>query len=254
MDNDSDGLTTVETLAGVESGLPQAQALYREIAATQHKRLADIDAEIAAADAIESITRERASTVRLLREQRATLLKFQELFNNYAALVADHLSLLEAVRQKMAKALVEDRAMSDLYETDIVHWSEEQATLLRGHALTLDWDNLAEEIESVGREERRAVSSALMRGMQHKLYLLGWPNSMAVRHWEIEVRAHLADAAGDFRESMRKHMTLPRLYRRALLEVERHMLDEGPSVVALPDVCPWTLDELLAEGETALRL
>lgn len=47
--------------------------------------------------------------------------------------------------------------MSDLYEKDILIWSENQANLLRRRAAgelvndaELDWSNIAEEIESVG--------------------------------------------------------------------------------------------------------
>jgi len=49
--------------------------------------------------------------------------------------------------------------MSDLYETDVVLWSEQHADLLRRRALgmlvndrDLDWTNIAEKIESVGSE------------------------------------------------------------------------------------------------------
>ena len=42
--------------------------------------------------------------------------------------------------------------MNDLYDEDIVTWSEQQAELLRRRsANALDWDHLAEEIEDVGR-------------------------------------------------------------------------------------------------------
>ena len=150
--------------------------------------------------------------------------------------------------------------MSELYEADTVLWSERQADLLRRLARgervndQLDWANIIEEIEAVGREERRAVTSALKLALQHKLYLLGWPDALAVRHWQAEVRIHLADASQDFRESMRKDIepALSSLYRRARLAVDRHMLDAGPMTGALPTACPWTLDELLAEGRAAL--
>ena len=151
--------------------------------------------------------------------------------------------------------------MSDLYGADVVTWSEQQAELLRRLAAgervndAVDWPNVIEEIESVGNEERKAVASALMRGMQHKLYVLCWPGALAVQHWQAEIRMHLAEAGEDFRESMRKNIepVLPRLYRRACLAVERHMLDEGAPQVPLPPECPWTLDELLTEGKAALR-
>ena len=57
--------------------------------------------------------------------------------------------------------------MSDLYDTDIVQWSQQQAELLRRRAAgelvndaDLDWPNIAEEIESVGNEQRHAVEIA----------------------------------------------------------------------------------------------
>ena len=56
--------------------------------------------------------------------------------------------------------------MSDLYDTDILLWSERQAELLRRHAAGervkdawIDWPNIAEEIVDVGRSELRAVAS-----------------------------------------------------------------------------------------------
>ena len=55
----------------------------------------------------------------------------------------------------------------DLYETDILLWSERQAELLRRHAAgerindaAIDWPNIAEEIEDVGRSERNSVEFA----------------------------------------------------------------------------------------------
>ena len=68
--------------------------------------------------------------------------------------------------------------MSDLYGDDILLWSKQQAELLRRMAAgervddQVDWPNVIEEIESVGRAELRAVRSALRIAMQHKLYLL----------------------------------------------------------------------------------
>jgi hypothetical protein len=54
--------------------------------------------------------------------------------------------------------------MSDVYEDDILLWSERQADLLRRHVaghrandVAPDWPNIIEEIESVGREQLHAV-------------------------------------------------------------------------------------------------
>ena len=71
--------------------------------------------------------------------------------------------------------------MSDLYDEDIVLWSERQAELLRQHAATarandaIDWPNIIEEIESVGIEQRHAVESLLLQALLHMLKAAGWP-------------------------------------------------------------------------------
>jgi hypothetical protein len=147
--------------------------------------------------------------------------------------------------------------MSDLYKRDILAWSRQQVELLRRMAAgervndQVDWPNVIEEIEDVGRSELRAVRAALRLGMQHKLYLLGWPTDRAMHLWAAEVTNQLAEADQDFRESMRKEIDLASLYRRARLSVEAHMAGDGPPVNALPDQCPFSLDELLAEGAAA---
>jgi hypothetical protein len=66
--------------------------------------------------------------------------------------------------------------MSDLYDADILAWSERQGELLRRIAAgervddaDLDWPNIAEEIEEVGRSELHAVESPLVQALLHDL-------------------------------------------------------------------------------------
>src|SRR5215470_15760572 len=59
-------------------------------------------------------------------------------------------------RHDWCRVLTEEARMSDLYEDDILLWSEQQAELLRRRAANdLDWANLAEEIEDVGKSQLR---------------------------------------------------------------------------------------------------
>jgi hypothetical protein len=144
--------------------------------------------------------------------------------------------------------------MSDLYDTDVVLWAEEQAAALRRRsANTLDWEHLAEEIEDVGRSETEAVMSLLTNVMGHKLRLIGWPDHGAANHWQHEIRAWLARIAKRHRASMHVDKELADLFRIARLDTDAHMLDAGPPAVPLPATCPWTLDQLLAEAEAALH-
>ena len=77
--------------------------------------------------------------------------------------------------------------MSDQYERDILLWSENQETLLRrlsaGERVNdrdLDWANLSEEIEALGRGGLRAVESLLTQAIVRRLKHACWPASSEV--------------------------------------------------------------------------
>ena len=80
------------------------------------------------------------------------------------------------------------------YEADILLWSEHQAGLLRrlarGEAVNEppDWDNIIEEVESVGSEQLHAVESLLLQALVHMLKAEAWPLSREASHWQAEAR------------------------------------------------------------------
>jgi hypothetical protein len=142
--------------------------------------------------------------------------------------------------------------MSDLYETDILEWSERQADLLRRIArgervndADLDWPNIVEEIESVGNEQLHAVESLLVMALVHMLKTEGWPLSQDAPAWRAEAIRFRGDAAARFTPSMRQRLDLAKLYRRALRALPETM--DGQPPLPVPEVCPVTLDELLAD-------
>jgi hypothetical protein len=85
-----------------------------------------------------------------------------------------------------------------LYNSDFLRWTEEQAAKLRdakGSNLPLDWENLAEEIESLGKSEREGLRSQIRRILRHLLKLefsnaadprSGWGESIDDAREEIE--------------------------------------------------------------------
>jgi hypothetical protein len=140
--------------------------------------------------------------------------------------------------------------MSD-YDADILVWSERQSALLRRLASgervndQVDWENVIEEIESVGNEQLHAVTSLLVQALVHLLKAEAWPLSREVPHWQSEARRFRGDAADRYAPSMRQRIDLARIYRRAV-----HVLPEtidGQPPLPVPDVCPVTLDDLLDE-------
>lgn len=73
----------------------------------------------------------------------------------------------------------------DLYERDFFAWTQDQAARLRAlRPNGLDVENLAEEVETLGRSERRAVVSLMRRIVHHllKLEMLAWGS--AREHWQ----------------------------------------------------------------------
>ena len=142
--------------------------------------------------------------------------------------------------------------MGDLYDDDILEWSERQARLLRDVAAgrrgneAPDWANVIEEIESVGRSQLSAVKSLLVQALSHDLKSAAWPLSRDVPHWQAEARGVRDEAADAYAPSMRQHIDVAELYRKALRRMPESL--DGQPPLAVPDVCPVTLDELLSNA------
>jgi hypothetical protein len=140
--------------------------------------------------------------------------------------------------------------MSD-YDTDILLWSARQAELLRQHTVgarendAIDWPNIIEEIESVGNEQRFAVTSLLRQALIHMLKAEAWPLSRDAPNWRADAIDFRTQAADRYAPSMRQRLELDRIYRQALRAIPETV--DGQPPLPLPDVCPVTLDELLSE-------
>ena len=78
-----------------------------------------------------------------------------------------------------------------LYDRDFFEWTQRQAGALRevaaGKAAALDWENLAEEIESLGKSQRRELASRLMTIVEHLAKLEYSPASEPRPGWEASV-------------------------------------------------------------------
>ena len=141
--------------------------------------------------------------------------------------------------------------MSDLYDIDILTWSEHQAALLRRHAAgewvndQVDWPNIAEEIEDVGRSELHAVESLLVQAMRHMLKAEAWPLSRDAPNWRADAVDFRRQARRRFTPGMRQRIDVAGLYADALAAMPD--VQDGTPPLPVPDVCPVTLDELLGE-------
>ena len=81
--------------------------------------------------------------------------------------------------------------VSSLYDEDFLRWTEEQAAGLRRAKvsnLPLDWENLAEEIESLGKSQRRELGAQIRRILHHLLKLEVSPAEEPRAGWRASVR------------------------------------------------------------------
>jgi hypothetical protein len=130
------------------------------------------------------------------------------------------------------------------YESDLYAWTKEQADALRRRASNaLDWENLAEEIESVGTSQRSEIRSRLKVLLVH---LLKWKCQPELQcgSWRASIR-EARDEIGDLLEdspSLRAYPLecLPKAYARARMKA----LDET-GLLRLAETCPWTIEEIL---------
>lgn len=139
-----------------------------------------------------------------------------------------------------------DGKLHELYETDFYAWTQQQAALLRAGKLDeADIIHLAEEVESMGRSEKRELISRLSILLMH---LLKWEYQPERRgaSWEATIavqRDDLADLLAD-NPSLRAglEVALRDAYRKAvLLAVAETGLPKG----RFPEVCPWGVGVVL---------
>jgi hypothetical protein len=139
----------------------------------------------------------------------------------------------------------------DLYGRDVLAWVEAQADLLRrlrdGERINaaVDWPNLIEEVQDLGRAELHAVESLLVQALVHLLKSHAWPDG-PVRHWSAEVIGFLAGARRRFTPFMRQRLAFGELYRDARAQVAADEFDDA-SFGGLPLDCPFSLPDLVAD-------
>lgn len=140
--------------------------------------------------------------------------------------------------------------MGDLYDEDVLEWSEHQARLLRQHAAgkggneAPDWANIIEEVESVGQSQVDAVESWWFQAFLHDLKAEAWPLARDVPAWRGDARGFRAQARRKYRSSMRQKLDVPGIYADALSALPDTM--DGQPPLPVPGVCPVTLDELVS--------
>jgi hypothetical protein len=135
-----------------------------------------------------------------------------------------------------------------LYEQDFYAWTQEQAALLREGALhELDLANLAEEIESLGKSDRRALGSHLRNLVMHLLKWQYQPSGRLTGHsWESSIQNARDEIAMILEDSHSLGPTVPEVLARRYPLARQNAATETRLPLALfPAACPWTPEQVL---------
>jgi hypothetical protein len=154
-------------------------------------------------------------------------------------------------------------ADSNLYDADILIWSEQQAAALRSLASRrdlpneLDLSNVIEEIEDVGKSEFHTVESLIGNILIHLVLLATDPDAPAKRGWIAEITAWNLTLRRRISPSMRLRLDMGALWCDAL-EVAAAKLaawddDKAAAATRLNGTpCPFTSAEFPFTGLAVL--
>lgn len=146
-------------------------------------------------------------------------------------------------------------SLDDLYDADFHAWALDQARALRDpsrRANSVDWENVAEEIESLGISQYRACASAVERILEHFLKIEFLRAAEPIRHWRKEISNFRLDLERDLSPSIAAQLStaLDRPFsfarRRVLADLEAR---EEAVPADLPTMNPYTWDDILGRGE-----
>ena len=132
------------------------------------------------------------------------------------------------------------------YDRDFFAWTQEQARLLReGRLSELDLGNLAEEIESMGKQQRREMRNRLALLLMH---LLKWKYQVSHRTpgWRHTIREQRDEIVQLLKDSPSMKPIMDELFIDAYGKGRGDAADEtGLSLKAFPAEPPFTLDQAL---------
>src|SRR4051812_45953919 len=138
---------------------------------------------------------------------------------------------------------------AELYDKDFAEWTRHNADLLRaGRVSEADIEHIAEEIEDMGKRERRSLHNRCVRLIEH---LLKWQHQPE-RRWSSWTRTIVLQ-----RQSIRRLLDENPSFRPEFAGVVAEAYDDATAVVAavmnrprnaFPETCPFTIEQLMADG------
>lgn len=134
------------------------------------------------------------------------------------------------------------------YDADFFLWTQQQAARLRqGRWSQIDAANLAEEIESMGKSDRRAIISHLAIIILH---LLKWRYQPERRgtSWRLSIRNGRQEIDWIVNDSPSLRRQLSELIESVYPMARENAADEtGLALDVFPEQCPFTVEQVIGD-------
>ena len=144
-----------------------------------------------------------------------------------------------------------DRTTSTLHDRDYQLWLETTIQQLRSGEFThVDWSNLLDELESMGKNNRRAVKSLLTRLWEHLLKLRYWESETEYNgnKWKSEITTFRQQIRDELSDSPSLKPYLAEIFSGTYLDAKKVMarLMDKP-MIFFPEEPPASLEDVLNE-------
>ena len=132
------------------------------------------------------------------------------------------------------------------YEGDLVAWAEANARLLRlGRLEEVDAEHIAEELEDMGKSERRALGSHLQNLVMHLLKWQYQPQRRG-RSWRFSVLNARASVQAILDDSPSLAPRVEALMQKSWhLAREQAIAETGLPEERFPEACPYGIEQVL---------
>jgi hypothetical protein len=142
-----------------------------------------------------------------------------------------------------------------LYDEDYFAWLQQQAAALRRLAESrrdlpndLDIEQIAEEIEDVGKSELRSTRSFIRNILVHVLLVAFDSRSSARMRWRSEILTSHAGLRSFATPSMRQLIDMDELWSDAIESADARLQEYVNHLPRnLPDRCPLTFDQIVSK-------
>ncbi|WP_253180913.1 DUF29 domain-containing protein [Candidatus Marithrix sp. Canyon 246] len=135
--------------------------------------------------------------------------------------------------------------MGAAYQQDFYTWTLEQTSLLKQKRFDeLDLEHIIEEMEDMGKSEKRALESYIENLLMHLLKWKYQPYYIGRRSWELTIIEQRKRLKWHIKENPGLKSKLPeaieRSYELAKLGAEK---ETGIPISRYPETCPWTYQQ-----------